>query len=99
MIIIPRIRLICKGGTSSAAYFSRRECDVALPRGNKKRSPVSGERRYAFVQRKSGDQPCFLLCCDQDYSFTPPTATPAMMNLEKQKYTIISGMAVRVRPR
>ena len=23
-----------------------------------------------------------------DYSFTPPTATPAMMNLLKEKYTI-----------
>lgn len=33
------------------------------------------------------------------YSFTPPTATPAMMYLDRQKYTISSGMAVRVRPR
>ena len=35
----------------------------------------------------------------RDYSFTPPTATPAMMYLLKQKYTTISGSAVSVRPR
>ena len=33
------------------------------------------------------------------YSFTPPRATPAMMYLLSAKYTIISGSAVRVRPR
>ena len=34
-----------------------------------------------------------------DYSFTPPTAMPAMMYLLKAKYTMISGSAVMVRPR
>ena len=33
------------------------------------------------------------------YSLTPPRATPAMMYLLKAKYTMISGRAVRVRPR
>ena len=35
----------------------------------------------------------------EDYSFTPPTATPAMMYLLRAKYTISRGSAVRVRPR
>ena len=33
------------------------------------------------------------------YSLTPPTATPAMMYLLKQKYTIRRGRAVMARPR
>ena len=45
----------------------------------------SGERRDSYAET--------------DYSFTPPTATPAMMYLDRQKYTISSGSAVSVRPR
>ena len=36
---------------------------------------------------------------DGAYSFTPPTAMPAMMYLLSAKYTMISGRAVMVRPR
>ncbi len=37
----------------------------------------------------------YLIC---NYSFTPPSATPAMMYFESMKYTIRSGNTVRVSP-
>lgn len=53
-----------------------------------------------FLQRKTSETSAMQRSHRSTYySLTPPSATPAMMNLLSAKYTMISGSAVSVRPR
>ena len=69
------------------------------PSGTKALPGLPESANVCFGRGNQGTSPSLIRSCGQDYSFTPPTATPAMMYLDRQKYTISSGSAVSVRPR